>query len=97
MDLIDNVVDGDTYSDAKTIPYTEPFRDTSKQDEIYRRKAKKIAIKILNKKRKLKAVAESSDEEDNPSNTEIFPMQNYTEAHLLKKTKYIGKSQREKL
>ena len=73
MDIIDNVVDGDTYSDAQTIPYAEPYRDTSKKDEIYRRKAKKNGIKILNKKGKLKAVVDSSDEEDNPSDAETIP------------------------
>ena len=31
----------DNFSDAETIQYTEPYRDTSKKDEIYRRKAKK--------------------------------------------------------
>ena len=48
VDITDDVVDGDTYSDAETIPYAEPYRATSKNDEIYRRKAKKKAIKILN-------------------------------------------------
>ena len=61
VDIIDNVVD---YSDAETISHAEPYRDTSKKDGIYRRKA----IQILNKKRKLTAVADSSDEEDNASN-----------------------------
>ena len=28
-------------SDAETIPFAEPYRDTTKKDEIYRRKAKK--------------------------------------------------------
>ena len=73
MDIIDDVVDGDTYSDAETIPYAEPHRDTGKKDEIYRRKAKKKAIKILNKKRKLNAVADSSHEQDNLSDAETIP------------------------
>ena len=53
----------------------KPFHmlNTSKKDEIYRRKTKKKAIKILNKKRKLKAVVVSSDEEDNPSDPETIP------------------------
>ena len=73
MDIIDDVVDGDTYSDTETIPYAEPYRDTSKKDEIYRRKAKKKATKILNKKIKLKAVVDSSDEQDNLSVAETIP------------------------
>ena len=42
-------------SDAEAIQYAESYRDTSKKDKIYRRKAKKKAIKILttNKKRKV--------------------------------------------
>ena len=51
VDIIDDVVDGDTYLESETIPYAEPYRDTSKKDEIYRRKAKKNAIKILKKKK----------------------------------------------
>ena len=41
----------DNLSDAETIQYAEPYRDTSKKNnnEIYRRKAKKKAIKILTK------------------------------------------------
>ena len=73
VDIIDDVVDGDTYSDVETILYAEPYRGTSKKDKICRRKAKKKAIKILNKKRKLKTVADSSDEEDNPSDAETIP------------------------
>ena len=35
-------------SDEETIPYTEPYRNTFiKKDEIYRKKAKKKAIKTL--------------------------------------------------
>ena len=42
------------FSDAETTQYTDPYRDTSKKEEIYRRNAKKKAIKILatNKKEK---------------------------------------------
>ena len=55
--------DQDYDSDAKTIQYAEPYRDTfTKKDEIYRKKAKKKAIKILNKKRILKPVVESNNE-----------------------------------
>ena len=40
-------------SDAETIPYTEPYKNTfTKKDEIYRRNAKKKALKILRNKRK---------------------------------------------
>ena len=35
----------DNLLDAKTIPYVEPYRDTSKKDEIYRRNAKKKPYK----------------------------------------------------
>ena len=31
----------ENFSDAETIQYTEPYRDTSKKDDIYRREAKK--------------------------------------------------------
>ena len=67
--------------DAETIQYTEPYRDTSKKDEIYRRKANKKAVKILttNKKRKV-----NDERQDNFSDAET------------KKTKYIGKKQRKK-
>ena len=41
------------FSDAKTIPYAEPYRGSfTKKDEIYRKKTKKKAIKTLTKKRK---------------------------------------------
>ena len=39
----------DNFSDAETIQYAEPYRNTSKKDEIYRRKAKKKTIKTLTK------------------------------------------------
>ena len=86
MDIIHDVVDGDTYSDAETIPYAEPYRDTSKKGKIYRIKAKKKAIKILNNKRKLKAVVDSSsDEQNNLSNAETRP---YAEPYRGTFTKY---------
>ena len=55
--------------DAETIQYAEPYRDTSKKDEIYRRKAKKKAIKILttNKKRKV-----NDERQDNFSDAETI-------------------------
>ena len=42
----------DNFSDAETIPYAEPYKNTSftKKDEIYRKKAKKKAIKTLTRK-----------------------------------------------
>ena len=46
-DLFDNL------SDAETIPYAEPYKNTfTKKDEIYRKKAKKKALKISTNKRK---------------------------------------------
>ena len=95
MDIIDDVFDGDTYSDAETIPYPEPYIETSKKDKIYIRKAKKNAIKILNKKRKLKAVADSSDEEDNPSDAETIPYaEPYRDTFTKKDKIYRKKSKR---
>ena len=38
------------FSDAETIQYAEPYRDSSKKGEIYRRKNKKKAIRTLTKK-----------------------------------------------
>ena len=63
-------------SDAETIPFAEPYRDTTKKDEIYRRNAKKEAIKILNKRRKLKPIVESNNAQDNFSDAETIQ---YTE------------------
>ena len=45
----------------------------SKKSEIYRRNARKKAIEILNKKRKLKPVVESDDAQDNLSEAETIP------------------------
>ena len=61
----------DNFSDAETIQCAEPYRDTSKKDEIYRKKAKKKAIKILttSKKRNVREIL-SSDE--NFSDTETI-------------------------
>ena len=60
----------ENFSDAETIQYAEPYRDTSKKDEIYRRKAKKKAIKLLttNKKRKV-----NDERQDNFSDAETVP------------------------
>ena len=41
VDIIDDVVDDDTYLDSETIPYAEPYRDTSKKEKIYRKKLRK--------------------------------------------------------
>ena len=91
----DKEISASNISDVETIPYAEPYRDTSKKDKIYRWNAKKKAIKILNKKRKLKAVADSSDEEDNFSDAETIP---YTEPYRSTFTKteeiYRKKSKR---
>ena len=96
MDIIDDVVDGVTYSDAETIPYAEPYRHTSKKDEIYRRKAKKNAIRILNEKRKLKAVPDSSDEEDNPSDAETIPYAGPYRGTFSKKDEIYRKNSKRK-
>ena len=46
--------DVDFDSDTETIQYADPYRYiSSKKDELYRRKAKKKTIKILNKKRQI--------------------------------------------
>ena len=58
----------ENFSDAKTIQYVEPYRDTSTKDQIYRRKAKKKAIQILTKKRK----EISDDEQDHFSDAETI-------------------------
>ena len=61
-DRLDDLLDN---PDAETIPYTEPYRNTfTKKDEIYRRNAKKKALKILRNKRK--RVDPSSDAETIP-------------------------------
>ena len=57
----------DNFSDAETIQYAEPYRDTSKKDEIYRRKPKKKAIKILTNKTRKEI---SDDQQDNFSDAE---------------------------
>ena len=44
----------------------------SKKSEIYRRNARKKAIKILNKKRKLKPVVERDNVQDNFSEAETI-------------------------
>ena len=66
----------DNFSDTETIPYAEPYRNTffTKKDEIYRKKAKKKAIKTLTKKkpspRKTKTVKvvepKEDDDDDDP-------------------------------
>ena len=47
-------------SDTESVVYAPPYRNTSKRDEVYRKHAKKKALKILAKKRakKLKAAKE---------------------------------------
>ena len=47
-------------SDTESVVYAPPYRNTSKRDEVYRKPAKKKALKILAKKRdkKLKAAKE---------------------------------------
>ena len=38
-------------SDTESVVYAPPYRNTSKRDEVYRKRAKKKALKILAKKR----------------------------------------------
>ena len=59
----------DNFSDAETIQYAEPYRDTSKKDEISRRKAKKKAMKILTSKKRKEI---TDDEQDNFSDAETI-------------------------
>ena len=83
---IQDATDGETFSDAETIPYVdenhsdvetnqyaEPYRDTSKKDELYRRKAKKKAIETLTKKsrEKLKRKAPEIRIKDLPKKSKI--------------------------
>ena len=51
----------DNFSDAETIQYAEPYRDTSKKDKIYRRKAKKKAAETLTKKSKEKLTRKATE------------------------------------
>ena len=81
-------------SDTETTQYAEPYRDTSKKDEIYRRKAKKKAIKILttNKKRKV-----NDQRQDNFSDAETIPYaEPYRNTSLIKKDKIYGKKAKKK-
>ena len=82
-------------SDAETIQYTEPYRDTSKKDEIYRRKAKKKVIKILtiNKKRNV-----NDERQDNFSDAETIPYaEPYRNTSFTKKDEIYRKKTRKKL
>ena len=81
-------------SDAETIQYAEPYRDTSKNDEIYRRKAKKKAIKILttNIKRKV-----NDEQQDNFSDAETIPYaEPYRNTSFTKKRRNIYEKSKEK-
>ena len=87
----------DDYSDAETIQYAEPHRETfTKKDKIYRKKAKKKAIKTLNKKRKLKLVADSSDEQDNLSDAETIPYAEPYRSSFTKKDEIYSKKTKKK-
>ena len=84
------ILSSDENSDAETIQYTETYRDTSKKDEIYRRKAKKKATKILttNKERKV-----NDERQDNFPDAETIPYAepyrdtSFTKNHRQKKQK----------
>ena len=81
-------------SDAETIQYAEPYRDTSKKDKIYRRKAKKKAIKILttNKKRKV-----NDERQDNFSDAETIPYaEPYRNTSFTKKDEIYRKKAKKK-
>ena len=84
----------ENFSDAETIQYAEPYRDPSKKDEIYRRKAKKKAIKILttNKKRKVK-----NERQNNFSDAETIPYaEPYRNTSFTKKDEIYRKKAKKK-
>ena len=81
-------------SDTETIQYAEPYRDTSKKDEIYIRKAKKKAIKILttNEKRKV-----NDERQDNFSDAETAPYaEPYRNTSFTKKDEIYRKKAKKK-
>ena len=43
VDIIDDVIDGETYSDDETIPYAEPYRATTKKTKYTEEKLRKKA------------------------------------------------------
>ena len=69
----------ETFSDAEIILNAEPYRDTSKKDEMYRKKARKKAIKTLTKrkpsttKKKTIKVVEQKEDETVKANLGINP------------------------
>ena len=84
----------ENFSDAETIQYAEPYRDTGKKAEMYRRKAKKKAIKILtiNKKRKV-----NDKRQNNFSHTETIPYAElYRNTSFTKKDEIYRKKAKEK-
>ena len=84
----------ENFSDAETIQYADLYRDTSKKDEIYRRKAKKKAIKILttNKKRKV-----NDEQQNNFSDAETIPYaEPYRNTSFTKKDEIYRKKAKRK-
>ena len=82
------------FSDAETIQYTELYRDTSKNDEIYRRKAKKKAMKILTTNKKRKA---NDERQDNISDAETIPYaEPYRNISFTKKDEIYRKKAKKK-
>ena len=85
------ILSSDENSDAQTIQYAQLYRDSSKKDEIYRRKAKKKAIKILtNKKRKV------IDEQNNILDGETIPYAEPYRDTFTKKDKIYRKKAKKK-
>ena len=88
------ILSSDENSDAETIQYTETYRDTSKKDEIYRRKAKKKATKILttNKERKV-----NDERQDNFPDAETIPYaEPYRDTSFTKKDEIYRKKSKKK-
>ena len=76
--------------DAETIQCAEPYRDTSKKDKIYRRKAKKKAIKMLTTNKKIKV---NDERQDNFSDAETIPYaEPYRNTSFTKKDEIYNKS-----
>ena len=73
----------DNISDAETIQYAEPYRDTSKKDEIYRKKPKKKAIKTLAKKKGKKIQDAIDGETFSEAETIPYVDENHSDAETI--------------
>ena len=79
-----SVIESDNnFSDAETIQCTEPYRDTSKKDEIYRKKAKKKAIKTLANKKAKKIQDAIDDETFSDAETIPYVDENHSDAETI--------------